>query len=86
MNVILSLFIETSKHEVGVVEKNVKGSCKHACSFEHVRNFHMRILDYKIFPRHFTLASMQDFPSQISNATWKIKIKNQKLTSTIYYI
>jgi hypothetical protein len=56
MNVISSMFFEKSKCVVELVEKNVEGTCNHACSFEHVQNFHMHFLDYKILPHHFHLS------------------------------
>jgi hypothetical protein len=76
MNVISSMFFETSKCDVGLVEKNVEETYKHACSLEHVRNFHMCFLDYKIFPRHFYLSIHVTFPKP--NLQFYVEIKNKK--------
>jgi hypothetical protein len=54
-DVFLLMFFETQKCDVGLVEKNIKGTCKHACTFEHVQNLHMHFLDYKMLPCHFHL-------------------------------
>jgi hypothetical protein len=78
------MFFGTQKCDVGLVEKNVEGTCEHTCSFEHVWNFHMHFLDYKILPCHFYLSIHIGYPKPNFQCHVEIKNQNKLKSHTIY--